>query len=88
MLLALDHATPGLMDDRYSNFVLHDCGIGLNIPCIPDKLKTLLYSICSLIPRPLPDLVSQPWRIFLHNCKIKSGSGLGTRLQYMKFEHN
>ena len=26
----------------------------------------------SLVPRPLPDFISQPW--------IKSGSGLGTRL--------
>ena len=35
----------------------------------------------SLVPRPLPDFISQPWRkIFLHGCEIKSGSGLGTRL--------
>ena len=35
----------------------------------------------SLVPRPLPDFISQPWRkIFLHSCEIKSGSGLGTRL--------
>ena len=32
----------------------------------------------SLVPRPLPDFISQP--IFLHGCDIKSGSGLGTRL--------
>ena len=30
----------------------------------------------SLVPRPLPDFISQPWR----KCEIKSGSGLGTRL--------
>ena len=35
----------------------------------------------SLIPRPLPDFVSQLW-IFLHGCKIKSGSGLGKRLPF------
>ena len=38
----------------------------------------------SLVPRPLPDFISQLWRknrkIFLHSCEIKSGSGLGTRL--------
>ena len=34
----------------------------------------------SLVPRPLPDFISQPWRkIFLHGCEIKSGSGMGTR---------
>ena len=33
----------------------------------------------SLVPRPLPDFISQPW-IFLHGYEIKSGSGLGTRL--------
>ena len=27
----------------------------------------------SLVPRPLPDFISQPW-----SCEIKSGSGLGT----------
>ena len=73
--------------------------------------------LCSLVPRPLPGFISQPWRkirrrpgikttsrtnhtykpsppfpvhdvvlipgllpIFLHSCKIKSGSGLGMRL--------
>ena len=30
----------------------------------------------SFVPRPLPDFIP----IFLHSCKIKSGSGLGTRL--------
>ena len=47
----------------------------------------------SLVPRPLPDFISQPWRkigiflhgIFLHGCKIKSGSGLGTRLDTAYF---
>ena len=31
MLLASDHTLPGLMEDRYSNFILHNCGIGLNL---------------------------------------------------------
>ena len=37
----------------------------------------------SLVPRPLPDFISQLWRKieFLHSCEIKSGSGLGTRLE-------
>ena len=34
----------------------------------------------SLVPRPLPNFISP---IFLHGCEIKSGSGLGTRLQKM-----
>ena len=34
----------------------------------------------SLVPRPLPDFISQPWTIFLHGCEIKSGRGLGARL--------
>ena len=40
----------------------------------------------SLVPRPLPDFISlaavekTQLRDFLHSCKIKSGSGLGTRL--------
>ena len=41
--------------------------------------------ITSLVPRPLPDFISQLWRNldFLHSCEIKSGgSGLGTRLLY------
>ena len=33
-----------------------------------------ISTISSLVPRPLPDFISQPW------CEIKSGSGLGTRL--------
>ena len=33
----------------------------------------------SLIPRPLPDFISQPWRK-IGSCEIKSGRGLGTRL--------
>ena len=33
--------------------------------------------LSSLVPRPLPDFISQP---FFHGCAIKSGSGLGTRL--------
>ena len=37
---------------------------------------------CSLVPRPLPDFISQPWRI-LHGCEIKSGSVLGMRLAYL-----
>ena len=38
----------------------------------------LKNGIGSLIPRPLPDFISQPWRKI--GCEIKSGSGLGTRL--------
>ena len=37
----------------------------------------------SLVPRPLPDFISQLGRkflSFLHSCEIKSGSGLGMRL--------
>jgi len=36
----------------------------------------------SLVPRPLPDFILQPWKksIFLHGCEIKSGRGLGTGL--------
>ena len=44
------------------------------------------YGLCSLIPRPLPDFISQPWifsRGFFHGCEIKSGRGLGTRLWAM-----
>ena len=38
-----------------------------------------LYYGDSLVPRPLPDFISQPWR------KIKSGSGLGTRLLWYTY---
>ena len=38
---------------------------------------TILH-VLSLVPRPLPDFISQPWRKI--GCEIKSGSGLGTRL--------
>ena len=34
--------------------------------------------ILDLVPRPLPDFISQQWRKI--GCEIKSGSGLGTRL--------
>ena len=37
--------------------------------------------LISLVPRPLPDFISQPWRK-IHGCEIKSGSGLGTRLGF------
>ena len=34
-----------------------------------------------LIPRPLPDFISQLWRTdFFHSCAMKSWSGLGMRL--------
>ena len=39
-------------------------------------------SICSLVPRPLPDFISQPQRK-LGCCEIKSGIGLRTKLKYM-----
>ena len=38
--------------------------------------QRLLWWFTSLVPRPLPDFISQPWR----KIGIKSGSGLGTRL--------
>ena len=38
-------------------------------------------NICSLVPRQLLDFILQP--IFLHGCEIKSGSGLGTRLEHL-----
>ena len=40
----------------------------------------LVLGLGSLVPRPLPDFISQLWRklsSFLHSCEIKSGSGLG-----------
>ena len=47
-------------------------------------LKSCLEQKCdlfSLIPRPLPNFISQPFSpFFFHSCEIKSGSGLGTRL--------
>ena len=101
MLLASDHrhTLPGLMEDRYSNFILHNCGIGLNLAT--GKVKTWLYSICSFVLFPghsqilshsRGKFVSTTARTdvenLLHNCEIKSESGLGTRLQCMKFEHN
>ena len=47
-------------------------------------IDTYLVPKHSLVPRPLPDFISQLWRkidpIFLHSCEIKSGNGLGTRL--------
>ena len=39
---------------------------------------TLVWGSLSLVPRPLPNFISQPWRKI--SCEIKSGSGLGTRL--------
>ena len=37
--------------------------------------------MASLVPRPLPDFILQPWRThFLEGGEIKSGSGLGMRL--------
>ena len=46
--------------------------------CVQTRL--CLYS--NLVPRTLPDFISQPWEkmIFLYSYKRKSGSGLGTRL--------
>ena len=39
---------------------------------------------CSLVPRPHPDFISQEKNpIILHGCEIKSGWGLGTRLDGM-----
>ena len=53
-------------------------------PTCHSHLTAFLHerAVPSLIPRPLPDFISQPWRKinFLHGCKIKSWSGLGTRL--------
>ena len=35
----------------------------------------------SLVPRPFPEVISQPWKKpVLHDCEIKSESGLGMRL--------
>ena len=42
--------------------------------------RSFYLSYASLIPRPLPDFILQPWRKI--GCEIKSGSGLGTRLAY------
>ena len=39
---------------------------------------TLSPLVLNLIPSPLPDFISQLWR--LQSCEIKSGSGLETRL--------
>ena len=39
-------------------------------------MATVMGSGGSLVPRPLPDFISQLWR---NSCKIKSESGLGTR---------
>ena len=71
--------TPG---KALSNQLNEDRGIGRRSPD-PFSLERgrglgtrLMY--ISLVPRPLPDFISQ--LIFLHRCKIKSGSGLGTRL--------
>ena len=43
------------------------------------KRRIPVSHFLSLVPRPLPDFISQ---IFLHSCEIKSGSGLGTRLPF------
>ena len=47
----------------------------LYLPLFPETINIL---------RPLPDFILQLWRklIFLHSCKIKSGSGLRMRLSY------
>ena len=38
-------------------------------------------SMYSLVPRPFPEVISQPWKKpVLHDCEIKSESGLGMRL--------
>ena len=42
-----------------------------------NKTNILTYSL-SLIPRPLPDFISQLWRKI--GCEIKYESSLGTRL--------
>ena len=51
------------------------------------NIPTLITrALCSLVPRPHPDSISQLWRkipIFLHSCEIKSGWGLGTRLSFV-----
>ena len=44
------------------------------------RLRVATLHTVSLVPRPLPDFISQPWRK-IHGCAIKSGSGLGTRLK-------
>ena len=41
---------------------------------------SLSTHITSLVPRPLPESISQLWRTTA--CEIKSGSGLGSRLSY------
>ena len=51
----------------------------MQITALVMKPLSLAYQELSLIPRPLPDFILQPW-IFLHSCNIKSGSDLGTRL--------
>ena len=46
-------------------------------------LLTNAYRTYSLVPRPRPDFILQPWRkigIIFHCCDIKSGRGLGMRL--------
>ena len=49
------------------------------VSAVRNKQKQIyLQELYSLVPRPLPDFISQS--IFLHGCKIKSGSDLGTRL--------
>ena len=45
----------------------------------PHLFRSRWYVEYSLVPRPLPDFISQPWRKI--GCEIKSGSGLGTRLR-------
>ena len=42
-------------------------------------LLTVLGLVWSLVPRPLPDFISQLSQLS-HSCEIKSGSGLGTKL--------
>ena len=42
-------------------------------------LLAVLGLVWSLVPRPLPDFISQLSQLS-HSCEIKSGSGLGTRL--------
>ena len=50
------------------------------------KFGECMFRAHSLVPRPLPDFISQP--IFLHGCEIKSGSGLGTRLPRASITHD
>ena len=49
------------------------------ITCVVGENCTIAVLLeVSLVPRPLPDFISQP--DFIHASEIKSGSGLGMRL--------